>query len=212
MTYDTCLTSIKDKGLIIMRNESSAICNIVRGSMTPDYLQPEFDAGINFTKNLAEGSKILILASWLSLMTLEIFNRSTKVKEIILLDHDKSVIKLGKKISTLYPSMSITYIRKNVVFDDISEYIDDKDGIIIPSINMLLPFNELIPSPKKGTTISLTGTSNMLMKYGNTIYNVDDLKSQIIAEKILFTKQYDTSFKYYEGEYKFKTSVLVAQV
>ena len=130
MTYDSCLTSIKDKGLIIMRDESPAICNIVRGSMTPDYLQPEFDAGINFTKNLAEGSKILILASWLSLMTLEIFNRSTKVKEIVLLDHDKSVIKLGKKISTLYPSMSITYIRKNVVFDDISEYIDDIDDFI----------------------------------------------------------------------------------
>jgi hypothetical protein len=162
---------------------------------------------------LAKGSKILILASWLSLMTLEIFNRSTKVKEIILLDHDKSVIKLGKKISTLYPSMSITYIRKNVVFDDISEYLIDRSVIVIPSINMLLPFDDLLPNLPKGTLISATGTNNMMMKYGNLIYNVSDLKSQITCEKVLFEKEYNSSWNTNSSsEFKFTTSVVVAKI
>lgn len=211
MVYDSCLNSVISKANSIMVGQSPAICRVVKNSISSAYIQPEFDVGINFVENLSENSKIVILASWLSLMTLEILERSKKVKDIILLDHDKTVIELGKKISTLYPSMSILYLRKNVVFNNIDECIDGRDGIIIPSVNMLLPFDELIPSPKKGTLVSLTGTSNMLMRYGNPIYNVDDLKSQITA-KIIFSKYYNTTFQYGGGDYKFKTSVLVGRI
>lgn len=211
MIYDSCLNSVISKANSIMVDQNPAVCRVIKNSISTAYTQPEFDVGISFAENLLENSKVIILASWLSLMTLEIFDRSKKVKEIILLDHDKTVIELGKKISTLYPSMSISYIRKNVVFNNINEFIDNKDGIIIPSVNMLLPFDELIPSPKKGTLVSLTGTSNMLMRYGNPIYNVDDLKSQITA-KIIFSKHYNTTFQYGGGDYKFKTSVLVGRI
>jgi hypothetical protein len=125
-----------------------------------------------------------------------------------MLDHDKSVIAIGHTIKQLYPNMNIEYIRKNVVFDDITEYTNESI-IVVPSINMLLPFNDLLPNISNGTLISVTGTSNMVMKYGNPIYNVDDLKSQIKYTDLLFAKQYDSMWG---DNFKFITSSIVARI
>lgn len=213
MIIDDYLKFVNSKAITLMDGQSSAICSVIKKSISSNYIRPEFDSSKKFVEYLPNNSRIVILASWLSLMTLEIFYRSGKVKEVILLDYDNTVIELGKKILTLFPSMMVLYVRKNVVFDNIDEFIENRDGIIIPSINMLLPFDELIPNPKKNTLVSLTGTSNMLAKYGNPIFNVDDLKSQISA-KILFSNEYESSFLFGNNDkhYKFKTSVLVAQV
>jgi hypothetical protein len=115
---------------------------------------------------------------------------------------------MGYTIKQLYPNMNIEYIRKNVVFDDITEYTNESI-IVVPSINMLLPFNDLLPNISNGTLISVTGTSNMVMKYGNPIYNVDDLKSQIKYTDLLFAKQYDSMWG---DNFKFITSSIVARI
>ena len=108
--------------------------------------------------------------------------------------------------------MNVKYIRKNVVFDDITGYVNDKDIIIIPSINMLLPFDNLLPNISKDTLISVTGTSNMKMRYGNPIYNTDDLKSQITCKEVFFAKQYNSTWGNNSGTFKFITSVIVARI
>jgi len=109
--------------------------------------------------------------------------------------------------------MNIEYIRKNVVFNDISEYLPNKQVIIIPSINMLLPFDELLPNLPKDTLVSVSGTSNMKMRYGNPIYNADDLRSQITCQDVFFAKQYNSTWDVNnQGIFKFITSVVVAKI
>ncbi len=141
------------------------------------------------------------------------FSKDGRVRNITLLDHDRSVISLGQTIKTLYPTMNIEYIRKNVVFNDISEYLIDKQIIIIPSINMLLPFDELLPNLPKNTLVSVHGTSNMKMRYGNPIYNADDLRSQITCQEVFFAKQYNSTWGINNSDtFKFITSVVVARI
>ena len=78
---------------------------------------------------------------------------------------------------------------------------------------MLLPFDELLPNTPKGTLVSVSGTSNMKMRYGNPIYNEDDLKSQITCSEVFFAKQYNSTWGINNsGTFKFITSVVVARI
>ena len=204
---------IDDKARILSLTNSKAVSKVIDNSISYTYSLPQYESSKIICENINERSKILVLASWTSLTLLEMLYQDGKTKEVILLDHDRSVISVGDQIQSFYPNMTIKYIRKNVVFDDISEYLTDSDIIIIPSINMLLPFDELLPNLKKNTLISVTGTSNMLMRYGNPIYNLDDLKSQITCDEILFEKQYNSTLNVNKQDtFKFITSVIVARI
>lgn len=215
--YDSLYSKVREKAdYLINLNPTGYNLNttslIVRNSIATSYSIPEYESTMELIKQIKDEDNVLILASWLSLMRLEIFNSMGKIKKIVLLDHDQSVIILGQTISTMYPNMDVQYIRKNVVFNDISEYFNEKQIIVIPSINMLLPFDELLPNLPKGTLVSVHGTSNMKMRYGNPIYNPDDLKSQISCQEVFLAKQYDSKWSTNQGTYKFKTSVVVAKI
>lgn len=215
--YDTLNSKVREKAnYLIKANPTGYNPNttslIIQNSISSSYSIPEYESTMELIKHIKDEDNVLILASWLSLMRLEIFNAVDKIKKIVLLDHDKSVILLGHTISTLYPNMNIQYVRKNVVFNDISEYFNKKQIVIIPSINMLLPFNELLPNLPKGTLVSVHGTSNMKMRYGNPIYNPDDLNSQIPCQEVFLAKQYDSKWSTNQGTYKFRTSVVVAKI
>jgi len=205
---------IDDKARILSLSNSKAVSKVIDNSISFTYSLPQYESTKIICKNINEGSKVLVLASWTSLTLLEMLYQDGKTKEITLLDHDRSVISVGDQIQSFYPNMNIKYVRKNVVFDDISEYLIDPDVIVIPSINMLLPFDELLPNLRKDTLISITGTSNMKMRYGNPIYNVDDLKSQITCNEVLFAKQYNSSWgvNNVPNMFKFITSVVVARI
>lgn len=186
---------------------------VIRNSVSTTYSIPAYESTLELLNHIKDGDNVLILASWLSLMILEMFNRNGRIKNITLLDHDRSVISLGQTIKTMYPDMNIEYIRKNVVFNDISEYLINKQIIIVPSINMLLPFDELLPNLPRDTLVSVSGTSNMKMRYGNPIYNPDDLRSQITCREVFFAKQYNSTWGVNnQGTFKFITSVVVAKI
>jgi len=190
-----------------------AISLVIRNSVSTSQVIPEYESTLELLNHIKDNDNVLILASWLSLMTLEMFSRDGRIKNVILLDHDRSVISLGQTIKTMYTNMNIEYIRKNVVFNDISEYLPNKQVIIIPSINMLLPFDELLPNLPKDTLVSVSGTSNMKMRYGNPIYNADDLRSQITCQDVFFAKQYNSTWDVNnQGIFKFITSVVVAKI
>ena len=204
---------IDDKARILSLTNSKAVSKVIDNSISYTYSLPQYESSKIICENINERSKILVLASWTSLTLLEMLYQDGKTKEVILLDHDRSVISVGDQIQSFYPNMTIKYIRKNVVIEEISEYLTDSDIILIPSINMLFPFDELLPNLKKNTLISVTGTSNMLMRYGNPIYNLDDLKSQITCDEILFEKQYNSTLNVNKQDtFKFITSVIVARI
>jgi hypothetical protein len=202
---------INDRARILSLSNSKAVSKVIDNSISFTYSLPQYESTKIICKNTNEGSKVLVLASWTSLILLEMLHQDGKTKEVTLLDHDRSVISVGDQIQSFYPNMNIKYIRKNVVFDDISEYLIDPDVIVIPSINMLLPFDELLPNLKKDTLVSITGTSNMKMRYGNPIYN---FKSQVTCNEILFAKQYNSSWgvNNVPNMFKFITSVVVARI
>lgn len=210
MTYNNIISQVKDKALYLMNQYSDPISKVIRNSISKTYSLPEFESASILSDAIESNSNVIVLASWFSLTLLEVLNKSNKIKTITLLDHDKTVITVGQEISKLYTNLDITYKRKNVIFDDISEYVNHSNVVITPSINMLLPFNEFLPNLPKGTFISVTGTSNMVMKYGNPIYNIDDLKSQINYSNLLFSKQYDSTWG--DGAFKFVTSTIVAKI
>jgi hypothetical protein len=210
--YMTLYYRVKEKAKLLIELNEDAVSCIIRNSIATTYSIPEYESTMEVMQHIKDEDNVLILASWLSLMRLEIFNAIGKIKKIILLDHDKSVILLGKTISNMYPNLDIQYIRKNVVFNDINEYFIKRQIVMVPSINMLLPFNELLPNLPKGTLVSVHGTSNMKMRYGNPIYNPDDLKSQISCQEIFLAKKYDSKWSTNQGTYKFVTSVIVARI
>jgi len=211
--YEQISLAVRDKASYLMKHNPGTISSLIRNSISTTYSLPEYETSIILCKHIKGNDNITILASCLSLTFLEVINRTEKVKTVTLLDHDKNIISVGNKAQSLFPNISIRYIRKNVVFDDISEYLIDRSVIVIPSINMLLPFDDLLPNLPKGTLISATGTNNMMMKYGNLIYNVSDLKSQITCEKVLFEKEYNSSWNTNSSsEFKFTTSVVVAKI
>jgi len=209
MMYDEVKIKVNDKASYLMSRYPGALSKIIRNSISKTYSLPEYDSASTLLDNIIGDSNITVLASWFSLTLLEVLSKSDKIKNITMLDHDNSVIAIGHTIKQLYPNMNIEYIRKNVVFDDITEYTNESNIIIVPSINMLLPFNDLLPNIPKDTLISVTGTSNMIMKYGNPIYNIDDLKSQIKYTDLLFAKQYDSMWG---DNFKFITSSIVARI
>lgn len=209
MMYDEVKVKVNDKASYLMSRYPGALSKIIRNSISKTYSLPEYNSASTLLDNIIGDSNITVLASWFSLTLLEVLSKSDKIKNITMLDHDKSVIAIGHIIKQLYPNMNIEYIRKNVVFDNITEYTNDSNIIVVPSINMLLPFNDLLPNLSKDTLISVTGTSNMVMKYGNPIYNVDDLKSQIKYTDLLFAKQYDSMWG---DNFKFITSSIVARI
>ena len=208
ITYDEAKIRVNDKASYLMFRYPGPLTKIIRNSISKTYSLPEYDSASTLLDNVTDISNVTVLASWFSLTLLEILSTSDKIRSVTMLDHDKSVIAIGHTIKQLYPNMNIEYIRKNVVFDDITEYTNESI-IVVPSINMLLPFNDLLPNISNGTLISVTGTSNMVMKYGNPIYNVDDLKSQIKYTDLLFAKQYDSMWG---DNFKFITSSIVARI
>lgn len=213
MNYNELFLETHNKAQHLIDLNPGPVSLVIRNSVSTTYSIPAYESTLELLNHIKDGNNVLILASWLSLMVLEMFSRDGRIKNVILLDHDRSVISLGQTIKTLYPTMNIEYIRKNVVFNDISEYLIDKQIIIVPSINMLLPFDELLPNLPKDTLVSVSGTSNMKMRYGNPIYNSDDLKSQITCREVFFAKQYNSTWGVNnQGTFKFITSVVVAKI
>lgn len=212
MSYENLLSKIHRKASQLMVLNPGPVSQVIENSISNTYSFPQYESTLALIDHIKPNSNVLVLASWFSLMLLEMLQETNKIKNITLLDHDKSVISVGETISSIYQNMNVKYIRKNVVFDDITGYINDKDIIIIPSINMLLPFDNLLPNISKDTLISVTGTSNMKMRYGNPIYNVDDLKSQITCREVFFAKQYNSTWGNNSGTFKFITSVVVARI
>lgn len=213
MGYENLLSKTHHKASQLMNLNPGPVSKVIENSVTNTYSFPQYESTLACIDYIKPNSNVLVLASWFSLMLLEMLQETNKIKNITLLDHDKSVISVGETISSMYQNMNIKYIRKNVVFDDIAGYVNDKDIIIIPSINMLLPFDELLPNTPKGTLVSISGTSNMKMRYGNPIYNEDDLKSQITCSEVFFAKQYNSTWGINNsGTFKFITSVVVARI
>jgi hypothetical protein len=213
MNYNELFLETHKKANQLINFNPGPVKLVIQNSISTTYSIPEYESTMELIKHIKYGNKVTILASWLSLMKLEIFSRSGKIEEVTLLDHDPSVISLGKNITTMYPNMNVKYIRKNVVFDDITGYIKNSQVIIVPSINQLLPFDELLPNLPKDTLVSVSGTSNMKMRYGNPIYNADDLKSQITCSDVFFAKQYNSTWGVNnQGTFKFITSVVVARI
>lgn len=211
--YEQTRRSVHKKAYYLMEKHPPFFSKVISNSAIDTYLKPEYDTTKVLIEHMKPNSRVVVLASWLSLTRLEMFSMTDKVSDIVLLDHDKSVITIGETISKMYNNMNIKYIRKNVVFNDISEYVENRDVIIIPSINMLLPVDEVVPNIKSGTLLAVHGTSNMQMKYGNPIFNLDDLKSQVPYSEILFGQKYDSVWSQYNGvDYNFFTSVLVVRV
>jgi len=213
MNYNELFSEIHKKAKHLIELNPGPVSLVIRNSVSITYVVPEYESTLELLNHVKDGNNVLILASWLSLMTLEMFSRDGRIKNVTLLDHDRSVISLGQTIKTMYPNMNIEYIRKNVVFNDISKYLVNRQVIIVPSINMLLPFDELLPNLPKDTMVSVSGTSNMKMRYGNPIYNADDLRSQITCREVFFAKQYDSTWGINNfGTFKFITSVVVARI
>ena len=208
MMYDAVKIQVNNKASYLMSIYPGPLTKTIRNSISKTYSLPEYDSASTLLDNVTDISNVTVLASWFSLTLLEILSTSDKIRSVTMLDHDKSVITIGYTIKQLYPNMNIEYIRKNVVFDDITEYTNESI-IVVPSINMLLPFNDLLPNISNGTLISVTGTSNMIMKYGNPIYNIDDLKSQVKYTDLLSAKQYDSMWG---DNFKFITSSIVARI
>lgn len=209
MMYDAVKIQVNNKASYLMSIYPGPLTKTIRNSISKTYSLPEYESANTLLDSIIGDSNITVLASWFSLTLLEVLSKSNKIKNITMLDHDKSVIAIGHTIKQLYPNMNIEYVRKNVVFDDITEYTNNSNIIVVPSINMLLPFNDLLPNLPKDMLISVTGTSNMVMKYGNPIYNVDDLKSQIKYTDLLSAKQYDSMWG---DNFKFITSSIVARI
>jgi hypothetical protein len=207
--YDAVKIQVNNKASYLMSIYPGPLTKTIRNSISKTYSLPEYESANTLLDSIIGDSNITVLASWFSLTLLEVLSKSNKIKNITMLDHDKSVIAIGHTIKQLYPNMNIEYVRKNVVFDDITEYTNNSNIIVVPSINMLLPFNDLLPNLPKDMLISVTGTSNMVMKYGNPIYNVDDLKSQIKYTDLLSAKQYDSMWG---DNFKFITSSIVARI
>ena len=213
MNYNDLFTEIHKKAQYLIDLNPGPVSLVIRNSVATTYAIPAYESTLELLNHIKDNDNVLILASWLSLMVLEMFNTDGRIKNVTLLDHDRSVISLGQTIKTMYPNMNIEYVRKNVVFNDISEYLIDRQVIIIPSINMLLPFDELLPNLPKDTLVSVHGTSNMKMRYGNPIYNADDLRSQITCQEVFFAKQYNSTWGVNnQGSFKFITSVVVAKI
>ena len=214
MGYENLLSKTHSKASQLMNLNPGPVSKVIENSISNKYSFPQYESTLALIDHIKPNSNILVLASCFSLMLLEMLQETNKIKNITLLDHDKSVISVGEIISSMYQNMNVKYIRKNVVFDDITGYVNDKDIIIIPSINMLLPFDELLPNLPKNTLISVHGTSNMKMRYGNPIYNADDLRSQITCQEVFFAKQYNSTWGVVNdpGTFKFITSVVVARI
>ncbi len=213
MTYDEIKIGVNDKASYLMSQYPGPFTKIIRNSISKTYSLPEYESACVISDNIGDNDNVIVLASWFSLTLLEVLSISGKIKNITMLDHDRSVITIGQTIKQLYSNINVTYERKNVVFDDIMRYTNNSNIIIVPSINMLLPFDELLPNLPKGTLVSVSGTSNMKMRYGNPIYNADDLRSQITCSDVFFAKQYNSVWGVNNQDtFKFITSVVVARI
>ena len=137
MGYENLLSKIHRKASQLMVLNPGPVSQVIENSISNTYSFPQYESTLALIDHIKPNSNVLVLASWFSLMLLEMLQETNKIKNITLLDHDKSVISVGETISSIYQNMNVKYIRKNVVFDDITGYVNDKDIIIIPSINML---------------------------------------------------------------------------
>ena len=156
--------------------------------------------------------KITILASWFSIPILEpLINSKINFHSVTLLDHDPNVSKMGNHIKKILKrDNSIRYVRKDVIFDDIQNEVNQSNIIIIPSVNRLLPIKQLLPNIKKDTIICLAGNNNTLRAYNiNPIFSIDDLRHQISFSKEIYSHEFTGAFT---NSLPLKTSVLVGQV
>jgi hypothetical protein len=76
---------------------------------------------------------------------------------------------------------------------------------------MLLPFDELIPNASKNSLISVAGSNDaFLMRYGNPIFNVDDLRQQTKFTEELYSSEKNMRFR--DRRVSFKISILTARI
>ncbi len=196
---------------IIEKNE--VISNTIWYSLNPRFTKPHYELMKGLLPYFNNNKiNVAILGSWYGIFLLEMLSlRAPQINKVTLIDHDPTVIKVSERIKPLLTLKDVRYVKRNVIFDDNSDILDECTVFIVPSINMLLPFEDLVPNPKPGSLIGICGDSNTMQKrYGNAIFNVDDLKSQTNFSKELHT--YQETITMTESWPPIKTSVLVAQV
>ncbi len=195
---------------IVEKNE--VISNTIWYSLNPKYTKPQYEMMKGLLPYISGKSNIAILGSWYGIFMLEMLAlRAPFINQVTLIDHDPTVIKVSEYIKPLVNLRNVRYVKRNVIFDDNSDILDQCQFFIVPSINMLLPFEDLVPNAKPGNFIGLCGNSNSMQKrYGNAIFNVDDLISQTNFSKKLHT--YEETSMLTKDWPPIKTSVLVAQI
>lgn len=209
--YENIIEKIQSKYNRLIRTSDWPIASVLQTSIDPYYSIIEYEMAKSLIPHIQGGANIAILGSWFSITFLETFYTiKQKINSIQLFDYDKTVTMVGKDISNMI-DMNISYLRKNVIFDDISNDIANCNIFIIPYINMLLPFDELVPDASKDNLISLAGSNDaFLMRYGNPIFNVDDLRQQTTFTEELYSSEKNMRFK--DRRLSFKISILTAKI
>ena len=209
--YKDMKEKISSKYNKLIRTSEWPISHVLNDSIDPYYSSIEYEIVESLIPHIENGSKIAILGSWFGITFLETFSLiNHKIDTIKLFDYDPTVEIIGKKISNMV-DIDVKYIRKNVIFDDITKDIDGFNIFIIPYIHMLLPFDDIIPNAPKNNLISLSGSNDaFLMRYGNPIFNVDDLKQQTTFSDELYISEKE--MKFLDRRLSFKKSILTARI
>lgn len=209
--YKDMKESISSKYNKLIRTSEWPIAHVLKTSIDPYYSSIEYEIAKSLIPYIENGSKIAILGSWFGITFLETFSLiKHKIDMIKLFDYDPTVENIGKKISNMI-DINVKYLRKNVIFDDISKDIDGFNIFIVPYIHMLLPFDEIIPNISKNNLISLSGSNDaFLMRYGNPIFNVDDLRQQTTFSDELYSSEKEMRFR--DSRLAFKKSILTARI
>lgn len=209
--YEDLMKNILSKYNRLIRTSDWPIATVLRDSIDPYYSSIEYEMANSLIPHIQNGANIAILGSWFSITFLETFSLiKQKINSIQLFDYDKTVSMVGKDISDMI-DMNIRYSRKNVIFDDISNDISNCNIFIVPYINMLLPFDELAPNALEGSLVSLAGSNDaFLMRYGNPIFNIDDLRQQTKFTDELYASEKGMRFK--DRKLSFKISILTVKI
>lgn len=209
--YENIKEKIASKYNKLVRTSDWPVSYVLKSNIDPYYSIIEYEIVKSLIPHIDSGAKIAILGSWFGITFLETFSLiKDKIDIIKLFDYDQTVKNVGDKISNMI-DIDIRYLKKNVIFDDISKDIDGFNIFIIPYIHMLLPIDELIPNLVKGNLISISGSNDaFLMRYGNPIFNVDDLRQQTTFNEELYSLEKQMKFR--DSRLLFKKSILTARI
>lgn len=209
--YENIKEKIASKYNKLVRTSDWPVSYVLKSNIDPYYSIIEYEIAKSLIPYINNGAKIAILGSWFGITFLETFSLiKDKIDIIKLFDYDQTVKNVGDKISNMI-DIDIRYLKKNVIFDDISKDIDGFNIFIIPYIHMLLPIDELIPNLVKGNLISISGSNDaFLMRYGNPIFNVDDLRQQTTFNEELYSLEKQMKFR--DSRLLFKKSILTARI